>query len=48
MLHGTMERTIPSLSKHGVWWLMGGGGGGGGGGGRGGHLTIVQMYITIT
>ena len=31
-LHGTKERTIPSLSKNVVWWLIGGLGGGGGGG----------------
>ena len=32
-LHGTKERTIPSLSKNVVWWLIGGWGGGGGRGG---------------
>ena len=31
-LHGTKERTIPSLSKNVVWWLMGAWWEGGGGG----------------
>ena len=33
-LHGTKERTIPSLSKNVVWWLIRGGWGRGGGGGK--------------
>ena len=34
-LRGTKERTIPSLSKNVVWWLISRGGGGGGGGREG-------------
>ena len=49
-LHGTKERTIPSLSKNVVWWLIGawmGVGGGVGGLWGGQKKSILARGCTV-